>query len=171
LLSEGDTTFVNREYRERTLLYEQVLNHRAHAVYSGKHGAVDYVIIETPGKNEEYRAGDFWASDGDIRLSDGERILGVLHLYHLSHERLGYGMSNPFVGIQLVPDARGAGVADRAMDLLERFVTERYEDANGVTANIKFTNERSLRFFKRRGYIETDKYEGASEAYLEKMLK
>lgn len=159
VLATGDTDYVNREYREREALYEQVMMLHAYAPYTGTNGAVDYLVIDTPGKHGSYRSHDRWDMIKDIDLEEGETLAGVIHLYELSMERLGdMGMPNPLVGIQLAQAYRGAGIADRAFDLLEHFVAVTYPDAHHVTAMIERENLRSQRFFRRRGYEPTDEY-------------
>ncbi|MEL7159666.1 MAG: hypothetical protein AAFN92_02820 [Bacteroidota bacterium] len=161
ILAKGDTTFINREYRERTALYEQLFSQFAYAAYSGKHGVVDYLIVSTPGENTDYRASDGWRADGRLRSEQATQLCGVLHLYELSHERYDGRMPNPFVGLQLTPAVRGTGVVDRAMELLERFTRESYPEITGLTAMIERENLRSQRFFARRGYVKSGAY-GAS---------
>ena len=157
-LAQGDTAYVEREYRERTLLYEQVVHHHGYAPYSGNHGAVDYLVLDIAQKEEGLAQPAFLGSDRSLSDAEAERLAGVVHLYDLSMERLGDGMRNPFVGIQLAEAYRGTGTADRALDVLERFVEQTYEEARGVTAMIKRENARSIRFFGRRGYAESAEY-------------
>lgn len=164
LLAQGDTTFVDREYRERRALYEQTLLLRANLPFTGNNGAVDYLVVNTPGKNQTYGSHDRYDYLFDLDLYEGEHLTGVVHLYELSHERLGdEGMPKPLVGIQLAAAYRGRGVADRALGLLEQFVVENYPKTSGVTAMIKRENKRSLRFFRRRGYVGTDEYQWGEE--------
>ncbi|NJC28375.1 GNAT family N-acetyltransferase [Neolewinella antarctica] len=171
LLAEGDTTYVDEEYRERAGLYETLLHRYGHDVYSGKHGACDWLIVETDKAPKAPTSYDGWAQSGNVRLRDGERLVGVLHLHALSAERLGYGMPNPFVGVQLSDADRGRGLGGRAIGLLEWFVSSTYEEATGVTAHILAGNTRSLRLFEKLGFVESDAYAGrAGEVFLVKEL-
>lgn len=80
---------------------------QAYELYSGNNGAVDYIIVDTPERNEEHKTGHSIFDDRYIRLAEDERILGLLHSYDLSHERLEGEMQNPLLGIQLVPGLVG----------------------------------------------------------------
>ena len=167
LLAGGDTTFVNKEYREEAGLYQMVLHQYAYGAFSSKHGMVDYLIVDTPNENEEYHTGHSYGM-GALYVGEGERFVGVLHLYHLSLERYDNKMPNPFVGIQLGPGARGEGIGGRAIGLLEQFVFSSYPETEGVTAMIKPNNERSLRLFRGLGYENTDAYDAKNEVFLTK---
>ena len=89
-------------------------------------------------------------------------------------ERFGRGMPNPLVGIQLAAPHRGTGIADRALDVLEWYVTETYPEATAVTAMIKRENARSIRFFTRREYETSTEYgdpkEDREDTFLVKRL-
>jgi hypothetical protein len=158
LLAQGDTTFIEPEYRECERLYEQVLYLYGYAPFSGKRGAVDYLIVRTTDETADFTEQRLFGSENILRLGEGEQLVGVVHLYDLSLERFGRGMPNPLVGIQLAEAFRGSGVADPALDVLEWYVRQTYDEARAVTAMIKRDNTRSIRFFARRGYAETDAY-------------
>lgn len=169
LLAEGDTTFVDKEYRDRKELYQQVLFLYGSAVYSGKRGACDRIITEVVSAPGKPIVSPNSIRGGYIRNLEGRRIVGVLHLYALSHERLGYGQSNPFVGLQLADEHRGRGIGGRAIRLLECFVQSTYPEVSGLTANSRLANERSLRLFRRLGFAEEGKYaEYEDEVFLVK---
>ncbi len=157
LLAEGDTSYVEREYRERERLYERVIYLYGYAPFSGKRGAVDYLVLREE-EAAEFAEHQLWGSDHSLRQDDEQKLAGIVHLYDLSLERFGRGMPNPLAGIQLAEAHRGTGIADRAFDVLEWFVAETYPEATAVTAMIKKDNARSIRFFGRRGYETSTAY-------------
>ena len=173
LLAEGDTHYVEREYREREQLYEQVVYLYGYAPFSGKRGAVDYLVLRED-EATEFAERQLWGSDRELRQDDEQKLAGVVHLYNLSMERFGRGMPNPLLGIQLAEAHRGTGIADRALDVLEWYVAETYPEATAVTAMIKRENARSIRFFRRRGYEMSTEYgdpnEDREDTFLVKQL-
>ena len=122
LLAEGDTTHIDRRYRERDLLYEQVLFLYRSLAYSAKHGACDWIIVASERAKDSPRAYDSIFAEGFIRLRDDDQIVGVLHLYELNHERYDGGRPNPFVGLQLADPHRRRGIRRRVVRLLECYV-------------------------------------------------
>lgn len=161
--------YVDHRFLSYEKMYEYVMHLLAVLPYSAKRGGTDYIIIDTPGKNMEYKTlRNPHALDYSM-INEGQQLCGLLHLFDLSKERFGHGMPNPVVGITLSESARGKGIATRAMDMLERYVFETYGEAGQVVAMIDKENERSLRFFRKRGYHDvSDKYDPGTDFFFAK---
>lgn len=173
ILAEGDTTHIDRRYRERDLLYEQVLFLYRSLAYSAKHGACDWIIVQTDQAKDPPRAYDSIFGRGFIRLRENEQIVGVIHLYELNHERYDGGQPNPFVGLQIAAAHRRRGIGRRAMRLLEWYVANTYPAVSGLTADIKRSNTASLALFAALGFsVDTDEYsERDDDAFLTKVIE
>lgn len=165
LLAEDPSPHIDERFRVRPSMFEYTLFNRGTMPYSGKHGGADWLIIDSPEADEAYTAYDSPFMQGPLRLAEGERLLGILHLYELSRERYDGRQPNPFVGLQLASAAHGTGRAAVAIGLLERYVNETYETVRGVTANIDRDNKRSQHFFAKLGYEQSDTYYGDKEEF------
>lgn len=172
LLKNDPNPFVDERFKQEQELYEYVMHQLACTPYSGKRGGVDYLIVDTPGSNADYDTFTTRFERYGVRVREGEEFCGMLHLYELSRERLApdFAMPSPFVGIVLYPKARGRGIGQRAISLLESFVLENYPVME-LTAMIRKENERSQRFFRSLGYTEQRPDEvGREEIFLGKQL-
>lgn len=157
VLAAGDTTFIDPRYRNHEKLYAQVLFLLDSTVYSGTNGACDWMLVETDGGGGEPKSYEGYWFDGRIQLGENERIVGVLHLYEMSHERLLGHQTNPLVGLQIGGDHRGRGLGTRAIQLLTWYLGHHHPDVIGLTANIKKANVASIALFENWAFAKTMK--------------
>ena len=173
VLAEGDTDHIDRHYRERNLLYEQVFFLYRSSAYSAKRGACDWIIVETKQAAKSPRAYDSFFAEGFIRLGDDEHIVGVIHLYELNHERFAGGQPNPFIGLQLGTARRRRGIGRRAAQLLEWYVASTYPAVSGLTVHIERANSASIALFGALGFsAQEDEYAASDDdAFLTKPIE
>lgn len=170
VFADDPSPYIDDRFKTRELLYAYTLMNRGSLPYSGKRGGADWLLIDSPDETETYAAHDSIFSQGPLHLREGQRLIGILHLYALSRERYEGRQPNPFVGLQLISAAHGTGQAAVALGLLERYVQETYSEVSGVTANIDKENLRSRRFFEKQGYAPSDAYDGKAEEFLVKIF-
>ncbi|MBC7447593.1 MAG: GNAT family N-acetyltransferase [Hymenobacteraceae bacterium] len=78
----------------------------------------------------------------------GARAAGVLDVFDVAP-----GHRRAAVGIALLPEARGQGIATEALDLLHTYATTALH-LHQLYCGVAATNAASLRLFRRAGYTE-----------------
>lgn len=76
------------------------------------------------------------------------------------------------LGICLSPDAQGRGIAAAAIDLLHRYLFDRYR-IRKVGLRVRADNARAIAFYRRDGYLEVGRLAGhyrEDEAYIDVIL-
>lgn len=164
LLATDPSPHIDDRFRTRAGLYAYTVHLMAVMPYASKHGGADYLVVDTPGRHPDYATRQRFSIPDRIRLDEGDRLVGVLHLYDLSRERFDGRMPNPFVGLQLISAVHGTGIAARALSLLEKLVAETYP-AEELAAVIHIDNRRSQRFFRKQNYLPADDRYGGRPDY------
>lgn len=151
-----DDPYIDRRFQSEEDLFEYVVHQLGVAAYESESGAVDYIIVDTPGQDYKYEQFDSNWLKNDHRLPQGARFAGLLHLYDLRQsESLGHEIYPPKAGLMICRDCRGQGVGRRAMGLLQEYV-RRNHHTDRLQVEIKGENAPSLAFFDSLGYRPID---------------
>lgn len=144
LFQNDPSPFVEIDFKEPNALYEYVANLWICAPYSFKKGGIDWII----------------------RQQAGEEV-GLLHAYDFSKEQIDNRHRNCTIGFLIAAPYRGSGLAKEAVEHLQAYLFQGM-DMLSVTAYTKHTNERSIRFLEKMGYVETTlQYAGSDKRYYE----
>lgn len=144
--------YIDSRFQNEDELFEYVLHQLGLAAYNSESGAVDYLIVDTPGQAYKYEQFDSNWLKNDHSLPEGAGFAGLLHLYDLRQtESLGHEIYPPKAGIMISENYRGKGVGRRAMNLLQEYV-RRNHHTDRLQVEIKGENAPSLSFFDSLGY-------------------
>ena len=150
-LFEGDDDlFIDSRFRHDESTVEFLIGQLGDAAYSPDSGAVDYLIIDSPGLDTDYVQFTSTWLQSSPQLPPEARLAGVIHLYDLD-QRNGKSQKTPKVGIMTAAEFRGTDLSARALKLMHTYARRNF-NFTCVEAEIEKENQRSIRFFEKLGY-------------------